>query len=70
MGFCKNWGMTARVKVMLHPMVGVGITSRVPKMEGNFLSKCFTSLGTESGMGCVGVGSAAGKTESGGFNMD
>jgi hypothetical protein len=45
--------------------VGVGITSPVPKMEGNFQSKRFMSLGTESGMVCVGVGSAAGKTEKG-----
>jgi hypothetical protein len=26
------------------PWVGVGITSPVHKIEGNFLSKCFTSV--------------------------
>ncbi len=48
----------------------MGNTSPVRKIEGIFKLKFFTSTGTESGMGCVGVGSAAGKTERGGSNMD
>ncbi len=45
--------VTVCVNVMLTPWVGVGITSPVRKMEGNFLSKRFTLLGTESGIFCV-----------------
>ncbi len=71
-GFCKNWGMTAHVNRMLHPMgcgpqLAVGITSPVRKMERNFLSQLFTSSGTKSGIFCVAAGtetegSAIGKT--------
>jgi hypothetical protein len=41
----------------------MGITSPVRKMEGNFLSKRFTSSGTELGIGCIAMGSAADETE-------
>ncbi len=44
------------------PWVGVGITSPVRKIKGNFLSKRFTSSGTESGMCCVAMGAAASET--------
>jgi hypothetical protein len=37
-GFCKNWGMTARVNVMLHPIGWGGHHITRAKMEGNFQS--------------------------------
>jgi hypothetical protein len=41
----------------------VGITSPVRKMEGNFLSKRFTSSGTESGIFCVDAMETKGSTK-------
>jgi hypothetical protein len=54
------------------PPNGLGWASHhlCAKWRGISQSKRFTSSGTESGMGCVGVVSAAGKTERGGSNMD
>ncbi len=52
-GFCKNGGVATSVDVMLGPMVrclGVGFTSTVRKIEGNFCTRVFTSSGTESGI--------------------
>ncbi len=50
-GFCKNWGWLPVWMWCSTPWVGVGITSPVRKMEGNFWSKCFMSAVTESGIG-------------------
>ncbi len=69
-GILQKLGYDCLCECDASPWVGVVITSPVRIMEGNFLSKRFTSSGTESGMGGVGDGSAAGKTERGGSNMD
>ncbi len=42
--------MATGVDVMLNPMVGVGFTSLVRKIEGNFCHKTLTSAGIESGI--------------------
>jgi hypothetical protein len=56
--------MTACMNVMFHPMGWGGHHITVRKMEENFLSKCFMSSGTESGIFCVAEG-----TETSGLTM-
>jgi hypothetical protein len=46
----QKWGVATGVDVMLDPWLGVGFTSPVRKIEGNFFSSIFTSSGTDSGI--------------------
>jgi hypothetical protein len=65
-GFCENWGMAACLNVMLHPVGWDGHhITRAQNGREFHKQKRFTSAGTESVMGCSGVGSVASKTEKG-----
>jgi hypothetical protein len=47
-GLGENGGVATGVDVMLDPWLGVGFTSSVRKMEGNFCNRVLTSSGMES----------------------
>ncbi len=60
-GFWENRRVATCVDVSSTPWVGVGFTSMVRKIAGNFFNKALTSAGTESGIICK---------EGGGSNRD